>query len=68
MATQTKHQVCRTYMNRDRAQRVAKQLNAAQHTGIGADCFVAVMVSPIGPDNWVIEIQEDGAIAGWVVL
>lgn len=68
MAVQTKHAVCRTYMNEARAKRIAKSLNAAQHTGVGADMFKAVETMPNYPDSWVIEVREDGELAGWIML
>lgn len=68
MATQTKHATCRTYMFEARAKRIAKSLNDAQHTGIGADPFKAVQVMANDSESWVIEVREDGNLAGWVML
>lgn len=52
-----------------RAKRIAKQLNAAQHSGVGADMFKAVKSFEEGDGEvWVIEVREDGVCAGWIKL
>lgn len=60
----------RTYMVKDRAKSIARQLNAAQRTGVGADMFKAVQTFKGGvlSEDWVIEVREDGVWAGWIKL